>query len=106
MVDKLIETSTIELDRPQGTAHPRFPDKIYPLDYGYLKGVSSSDGDDLDIWVGTLPQKQIMGVLACVDLFKRDMELKLLYACSEGEMQRIHDFASQGSQRCILIKRS
>jgi hypothetical protein len=27
----------IVIDRPSDSRHPRFPDMVYPLDYGYLK---------------------------------------------------------------------
>ncbi|MBE9475248.1 MAG: inorganic pyrophosphatase, partial [Chloroflexi bacterium] len=51
-LERLIEESKIVVDRPKGTAHPQFPEMIYPLDYGYLKGTTSTDGGGLDVWVG------------------------------------------------------
>ena len=49
-IDKLLEESEIVIDRPKGTAHPRYPDFVYRVDYGYLKNTSSMDGGGLDIW--------------------------------------------------------
>ena len=43
-LDELVNTSEIVIDRPKGSAHPRFPDFIYRVDYGYLKNTSSMDG--------------------------------------------------------------
>ena len=43
-LDELVNTSEIVIDRPKGSAHPRFPDFIYRVDYGYLKNNSSIDG--------------------------------------------------------------
>ena len=37
LLDKLVENSEIVIDRPKGTAHPRYPDFVYKVDYGYLK---------------------------------------------------------------------
>ena len=54
-LDKLVESSNIIIDRRQGAAHPRYPNFIYPYDYGYLSDTSSGDGDGIDIWVGTGP---------------------------------------------------
>ena len=34
-IEKLVRDSNIVIDRPKGTAHPRFPDCIYKIDYGY-----------------------------------------------------------------------
>lgn len=31
------------IDRPKGSAHPRYPEFIYKVDYGYLKNTSSID---------------------------------------------------------------
>ena len=48
-LDTLIATSEIAIDRPRGSAHPRYADITYPLDYGYLTGTSGGDGDEIDI---------------------------------------------------------
>ena len=47
--DRLILESEIVIDRPKGSAHPRYPDFIYPLDYGYLKGTTAMDGSGIDV---------------------------------------------------------
>lgn len=36
-LDSLVDNSEIVIDRPKGTAHPKYPDFIYKVDYGYLK---------------------------------------------------------------------
>ena len=33
------------VDRPLGSRHPERPDLIYPLNYGYLPGTLSGDGE-------------------------------------------------------------
>jgi hypothetical protein len=43
-LDVLVDSSAIKIDRPRGASHPRFSDVVYPLDYGYLEGTSSGDG--------------------------------------------------------------
>jgi inorganic pyrophosphatase len=48
-LDELIKSSEIVIDRPKGTPHPKYPDLIFPLDYGYLKGTSGGDGDGIII---------------------------------------------------------
>jgi inorganic pyrophosphatase len=35
-LDELLATSRLVIDRPKGTRHPRYPEVIFPLDYGYL----------------------------------------------------------------------
>ena len=94
-LDALLPTSQLVIDRPRGFRHPRFTDFIYPLDYGYLEGTLSADGEGLDVWLGVaaegkpLADCHVCGVIASVDLDKRDAELKLLLNCTEEEMLAI-----------------
>jgi hypothetical protein len=39
------------IDRPLGSAHPRHPDMIYPINYGYVDGVFAGDGSEQDVYV-------------------------------------------------------
>ncbi len=93
------------IDRPRGAAHPRHPDFIYPLDYGYLADTRASDGSGVDVWVGSLPEGRVTGLVCTVDLLKRDLELKVLIACSVIERQTILRVHSQALQSALLIER-
>ncbi len=104
-LETLIAQSEIVIDRPRDSAHPVYADTIYPLDYGYLAGTVAADGGGIDIWLGTLDDKQVTGIVSSIDLLKKDAEVKILYGCTEDEMQIILAFLNQGDQRGILIKR-
>jgi len=104
-LETLIAQSEIVIDRPRDSAHPVYVDTIYPLDYGYLAGTVAADGGGIDIWLGTLDDKQVTGIVSSIDLLKKDAEVKILYGCTEDEMQIILAFLNQGDQRGILIKR-
>lgn len=52
-LDELVNNSEIIIDRPKGTSHPKYPDFIYRVDYGYLSDTSSMDGAGIDVWVGS-----------------------------------------------------
>ena len=41
----------IIIDRPQGSAHPKYPDMIYPVNYGYIPNTVSGDGEELDVYL-------------------------------------------------------
>lgn len=41
----------IKIDRPMGTAHPKRPDIIYPINYGYVPGLIAPDGEEQDAYV-------------------------------------------------------
>ena len=105
-LDKLAETSQIVIDRPKGSAHPRFTQYIYPLDYGYLEGTSSMDGEGIDLWLGTDPAEKLTAILCTVDLIKRDSEIKLLLGCTEEEIQTVLAFHNQSElMRGMLVRR-
>lgn len=110
-LETLIKTSQIVIDRPKGSAHPRFPEIIYPLDYGYLEGTSSADQDGVDVWIGSLwagdTEKSpfLHEIVVTVDLFKRDVEIKILLGCTTHEIVIIVDFVSQNTQAGLLICR-
>ncbi|MEO8355595.1 MAG: hypothetical protein ABI621_06755 [Chloroflexota bacterium] len=40
---ELVSTNPIILNRLQGSSHPRYPELIYPIDYGYLKNTSAGE---------------------------------------------------------------
>jgi len=102
LIDKLVLESEIIIDRPKGSCHPRYPDYIYPLDYGYLAGTSSSDGDGIDIWAGS-DGDYVDAIIVIVDLLKRDSEIKILIGCNEEEKQAV--MPNYGSMKGILVRR-
>ena len=72
VLEELVAGSEIIIDRPKGTAHPRFSSFIYPVDYGYLKDTRSMDGAGIDVWLGSDDRKQIDAVMCIVDRMKKD----------------------------------
>ena len=91
----LIVTNRIVIDRPKGNRHPRYPEYIYPLDYGYLENTTASDGDGIDVWMGSLDSKTLTGILCTFDTIKRDAEIKLLIGCTDEDIQAIRYFHHQ-----------
>lgn len=87
------------VDRPMGSRHPRHPDLIYPVNYGYVDGVFALDGAEQDVY--------LLGVDRPVDTFEGriiavyhrldDIEDKWIVvpegmALSDGEILRRIDF--------------
>lgn len=106
-LDELVWTSAIVIDRAKGTPHPRMPDLIYPLDYGYLDGTIAGDGMGIDVWLGSETGKRVTGVACTVDKFKRDAELKVLLDCSISDLETIAHFLNiVAGLPCIIICRS
>ncbi len=104
-IDTLVSQSEIIIDRPKGSAHPKYPDFIYKVDYGYLKNTESMDGDGIDVWVGT-KGKEIDAVMCIVDLMKRDSEIKILIGCTQEEKAIIYETHNETPyMKGILIER-
>lgn len=104
-LDDLLENSEIVIDRPKGTSHPKYPDFIYKVDYGYLKNTSSMDGAGIDVWVGS-GDKIIDAIMCIIDLMKRDSEIKILIGCTEDEKRIIYQTHNETEyMKGILIRR-
>lgn len=88
-IDELVDHSEIVIDRPKGTVHPKYPNFIYQVDYGYLKDTSSMDGAGIDVGVGSGEQK-VDAVMCTVDLMKKDSEIKILIGCTEEEKDIVY----------------
>jgi inorganic pyrophosphatase len=105
-LDELIKSSEIVIDRPKGSRHPRYPDLIFPLDYGYLKGTVGGDGDGIDIWMGTAPHRKLTAIASTVDMNKRDAEIKLIIGCTDEEIAIVRDFHNTKYMSDIIIERT
>jgi inorganic pyrophosphatase len=95
----------IVVDRPIGSHHPRMAGMIYPLDYGYLAGTIAGDGDGIDVWLGSLPERSVTGIACTADAHKRDAEIKLLLGCTAEEMAAVQRFLTSHGLGCTVISR-
>lgn len=105
-LDELVKQSKIIIDRPKGTVHPKFPDFIYKVDYGYLENTSSMDGAGIDVWIGTKENKSLDAIMCIVDLMKKDSEIKILIGCTKEEKEIIYKTHNETQyMKGILIER-
>lgn len=105
-LEELLSKSKIVVDRPRGSVHPRYPQIVYELDYGYLDGTKSSDNEGIDVWLGTDAERKLDAIVCTVDLVKRDSEIKLLIGCTPEEKSYIKSFYNEWPQMGgILIER-
>ncbi|MBN2470694.1 MAG: inorganic pyrophosphatase [Anaerolineae bacterium] len=104
-LETLVAECPIVIDRPAGSAHPRYPAYIYPLDYGYLQNTTAADGGGIDVWVGARGGRQVVGVVCTVDAYKRDAEIKLLLGCTRAEAEIVCGVHNREAQKGLLIWR-
>lgn len=106
-IDKLIAESEIIIDRPKGTVHPKYPDFIYHVDYGYLKNTTSMDNDGIDVWLGSDSSQAVDAIMCTVDLLKRDSEIKILIGSTEAEKELVFQTHNESQyMKGILIRRN
>lgn len=81
---------TVTMDRPIGTAHPKHPEVIYPINYGYAEGIIGGDGEEQDVYVlgETQPLDMFSGVIVAVVHRYDDNECKWV-ACKQGKVYSV-----------------
>lgn len=94
-LEELVAQSSIIIDRPKGSVHPRYPQIVYKLDYGYLDGTNASDSEGIDVWLGTDAEQKLDAIVCTMDLVKRDSEIKLLIGCTPAEKLYINSFYNE-----------
>ena len=45
------KTYHVQIDRPIGSIHPKHPDIIYPINYGYIAGLLGGDDEEQDVYI-------------------------------------------------------
>ena len=106
MADNLVASKGVTIDRPKGSHHPRYPEYIYPLDYGYINDTHSQDGAGIDVWIGSKGGTRVTAMISSIDLCKGDSEIKLLVGCSPEEIETVYRQHNRSeSMRGILTVR-
>ena len=73
---------TVIVDRPLGSCHPKHRDIFYPVNYGYIPGVTAPDGEAQDAYILGIrePELEFTGkVIAVIHRFD-DVEEKWVVA--------------------------
>ena len=73
---------TVTIDRPLGSLHPEYPDLRYGLNYGYIEGISSPDGDWQDAYIMGIdkPVSEFKGQVIAEIHRRDDIETKWVVA--------------------------
>lgn len=105
-LDTLLLSSSCTIDRPKGSKHPKYPNLIYPVDYGVLKDTMATDDTPINIFKGSRKTFQIEAIVISADILKKDCVVKLLLGCTEEETTDILHFLNQTEfQKAILVRR-
>jgi inorganic pyrophosphatase len=82
------QTVTVEIDRPLGSAHPKHPHIIYPVNYGFIPGTVSGDGEPLDAYILGIDEElaEFTGVVHAIIHRLDEDDDKLIVAPEELEL--------------------
>ncbi len=105
----LNQTIYVKIDRPIGSSHPKYPDHIYLVNYGYVPNTISGDGEELDCYIlgEYKPLTEYTG--KCIAIIHRlnDNDDKLVIApenknYSDDEIKLLTDFQEKFYQIEII----
>ena len=105
------KTVDILIDRPLGSVHPKYPNLVYPINYGYIPGVFGGDGEELDVYllgVDTTVKEYTARIIGIVHR-DNDVEDKLI-AAPEGiqftkeEIEQAVHFQEQYFESEVYLK--
>ena len=79
-IDYIGKIVDVIIDRPLGSAHPKYPDHIYLVNYGYVPNTISGDGEELDCYIlgEDKPLKEYKGKYIAVIHRLKDDDDKLI----------------------------
>ena len=102
----LVKENELVIDRSKGTKHPRYDPMVYEFDYGYINDTKTIDGGGIDVFKGSLHNKNVNAFICTVDLIKKDAEIKILIGCTITEKRKIYEFLNNsGKIKAIMIER-
>ena len=107
--DFLGKIVTVTMDRPLGSKHPKHG-FVYELNYGYIEGTVSGDGEELDAYVlgEHKPLESFTGRVVAVIHRTNDNDDKLVVMAdgrnySDDQIEALTEFQEQFFKHIILI---
>ncbi len=64
---------SVMIDRPFGSSHPKHPNIIYPINYGYIPGLIGGDQEEQDVYViDSQEQSKVLNVTIIAVIYRQD----------------------------------
>lgn len=99
----------VKIDRPIGSSHPKYPDHIYLVNYGFVPDTISGDGKELDCYIlgEYKPLKEYTGKCIAVIHRLNDDDDKLIVVAedknfTDSEIRLLTDFQEQYYESIII----
>ena len=99
----------IKIDRSMGSHHPKYPDTIYQVNYGYLPNTKSFDDEEIDCYLLGVDKPVNDYIGNCIGIIKRlnDLDNKLIIVpdninISDEEINKEIDFIEKYYKHIII----
>lgn len=108
--DFLGATIKVVFDRPLGSVHPKYPEMIYPVNYGYVPDTRAGDGDEIDVYYLSADRPLKTVAARCIGYVHRDddNEDKLIASdgtrFSEAEIESKLEFQEKWFKHQIVLE--
>lgn len=100
----------VTVDRPLGSRHPKYKDIVYPINYGYIEGITAADGEEQDAYIlgADIAVKEFTGRVIAIVHRNDDIEEKWVVA-PDGMDFSVEEIAKQVSFQeqffdCVIIR--
>ena len=108
---KIDSIVTVTVDRVLGSVHPKYNDLIYPINYGYIKGIMANDGEYQDAYIVGVnePVDTFTGKVIAIIKRNNDIEDKLVVAPADmkftkKEIEQLTLFQEKYFETEIIMK--
>lgn len=100
----------VVVDRPLGSRHPRHPDTVYPVNYGYIPNTEAGDLEPIDAYIlgVDVPVSSFIGEVVAIVIRRDDVEGKLVVGpagttASRGDIERAIRFQEQYFDSYVIV---
>lgn len=100
----------VKVDRPCGSSHPKYPDHIYPINYGFIPNTVSGDEEELDCYIlgQQEPVKEYKGKCIAVIHRTNDNDDKLIVVpvdkkFTEEQIREMTDFQEKYYESKVIM---
>lgn len=107
LLDRLIKQNKIVIYRSKDSKYSKFTDTESKIEYGYVEDGKSFNGKAVDVFLGSLRERRVTGILCDMDVMSKSLGIKILIGCNKEEKKKIVKFVNDSNYtKSILVNRA
>ena len=89
----------------KGTAHKNYPSLKYPVDYGFVRTISTDADSPMEVFKAE-GGKRVEAIAVCADIISKSFEVKALVGLNDEQIEEVLHFLNcTDFQKSVLIRR-